>query len=996
MVMPNQHTKYIKLLNVVLRCPIWIFLGLFVGMQVVAQHPFYYPITTENGLSTNEVYNLIQDNQGNLLVATDNGMIRYNGISFQRIPTNSNSKQSFTNFVMNSEGEIWCMGFPGNIFRVREDSLLLLINFSSKVKNYPSLRIDQSDVLNISGDSGTWLYNTVQKQWIDTIIKNNFFSTKYYLHENLVQTYAHDTSRKTNNIESVQYYTPPFSYKQLKVGGFSFKFQSKQFYILNSNVSKSRIFEIRNDSALLFHPLDKPINTYRVTSLCSMGDSVLLMGTYNGLYAFNRQFEPLYKTSCFQEETISAFYIDYENNLWIASTASGLKRVPYINRTLFNTNNSTLKENDIRLLATDGQQLFMGLRNGTIQTLDKKQQIKTLFTPPQGHAFLRDLHYDSRQNKLSFTKIISYLYDLKTGQLKQLNPTKNYAANSVRPIGKDNYLIARNSSTVVIQPKKMNNFIQANKNIEYWNLFKNSKEVYGVQTIAEKTLFSEYNPKTQTFWLCMDDKIMLLKNGQYTECSYEGNSFIANSVYFDLDGNTWIAGNNGLYFCDSLQQIRLFTQQHGLYDNIIKKIRGAGNELYLIYAGAFQRMNRHTLQLDTYTREDGLPSEEINDICLFGQYYCVATAKGLLKIPQKASFLNPYPPRLSVKKVLKDGQTCPLQNNYELDYDYKDFELYYDVVNFRSMGDYFLKWRFKGRQNTWNTEKNPTGLLRLNNLSHGTYQLELKLVNQDAVESLTLQYILNIHPPFYLNFSFWLTISLLLGLIGFLGYRYRINSIKSKALIKQQLIRSEVKALKSQMNPHFIFNALNSIQDLILKNDMRQTNKYLVKISRLIREVLKTSDKESITLEEELDMLGLYTDLEKLRFGEDLSIHIIAELDAYQKETIPLPPLIIQPYVENAFKHGLLHKEGKKELKIHFWMQQEQLHCHIQDNGIGRQQSQALKDKKSGHRHISFASKANQKRIDLINASQSKQIQLNIIDLPNNSGTVVAIIFPLS
>ncbi len=91
-------------------------------------------------------------------------------------------------------------------------------------------------------------------------------------------------------------------------------------------------------------------------------------------------------------------------------------------------------------------------------------------------------------------------------------------------------------------------------------------------------------------------------------------------------------------------------------------------------------------------------------------------------------------------------------------------------------------------------------------------------------------------------------------------------------MIKQQLIRSEVKALKSQMNPHFIFNALNSIQDLILKNDMRQTNKYLVKISRLIREVLKTSDKESITLEEELDMLGLYTDLEKLRFGEDLSI----------------------------------------------------------------------------------------------------------------------------
>ncbi len=141
------------------------------------------------------------------------------------------------------------------------------------------------------------------------------------------------------------------------------------------------------------------------------------------------------------------------------------------------------------------------------------------------------------------------------------------------------------------------------------------REVYGVQTIADKNPFlANTTQKLKRFGCVWMTKLCCLKNGQYTECSYEGNSFIANSVYFDLDGNTWIAGNNGLYFCDSLQQIRLFTQQHGLYDNIIKKIRGAGNELYLIYAGAFQRMNRHTLQLDTYTREDGLPSEEINDI----------------------------------------------------------------------------------------------------------------------------------------------------------------------------------------------------------------------------------------------------------------------------------------------------------------------------------------------------------------------------------------------
>lgn len=162
-----------------------------------------------------------------------------------------------------------------------------------------------------------------------------------------------------------------------------------------------------------------------------------------------------------------------------------------------------------------------------------------------------------------FAKIISCVYAVKTDQIIEINRVKNYASNSVRPFGKDKFLVARNSSTILVELPYENDRLKANNKIEYWNFFVNSTDSFRVQFIADKTLFSDYNKITQTFWLCMDDKIMLFKNGEYIEFKYQGNSFIVNSLYFDAVGNTWIASNNGLYLYDTLQQVRLLTKQDG-------------------------------------------------------------------------------------------------------------------------------------------------------------------------------------------------------------------------------------------------------------------------------------------------------------------------------------------------------------------------------------------------------------------------------------------------
>ena len=193
-------------------------------------------------------------------------------------------------------------------------------------------------------------------------------------------------------------------------------------------------------------------------------------------------------------------------------------------------------------------------------------------------------------------------------------------------------------------------------------------------------------------------------------------------------------------------------------------------------------------------------------------------------------------------------------------------------------------------------------------------------------------------------------------------------------------------ALRSQMNPHFIFNALNTIQSYIYSNDKKSAGNYLGKFSELIRKVLDNSNKQEITLEEEIHLLQLYIDIEKARFGE--SICVTLDMDPnLESEHILVPPMLIQPYAENAIKHGLLHQKGEKKLLIKLSRSNDQqfIEIIIDDNGIGRKKSIEINKMRIGHH--SFANDANEKRINLINQISNKKTRLQIIDKKNFDGT---------
>lgn len=202
---------------------------------------------------------------------------------------------------------------------------------------------------------------------------------------------------------------------------------------------------------------------------------------------------------------------------------------------------------------------------------------------------------------------------------------------------------------------------------------------------------------------------------------------------------------------------------------------------------------------------------------------------------------------------------------------------------------------------------------------------------------------------------------------------------------EQKLAETEMTALRAQMNPHFIFNCLNSIKLYTLQNDADKASDYLTKFSRLIRLVLENSRAELVTLQNELDALRLYIELEAMRFKQKVrfSINVLPEID---QRYVCIPPLLLQPYVENAIWHGLMHKPEGGTVQVEISQPQaNRLHIEITDDGVGRQRAGELKSKSAGS-HKSFGMQVTADRIRMINQLYNIQTQAQIMDLVDSFG----------
>lgn len=225
-----------------------------------------------------------------------------------------------------------------------------------------------------------------------------------------------------------------------------------------------------------------------------------------------------------------------------------------------------------------------------------------------------------------------------------------------------------------------------------------------------------------------------------------------------------------------------------------------------------------------------------------------------------------------------------------------------------------------------------------------------------------------------------LLISILAFILLFGGALYYINLKRKENQMQQKISELRITALRSQMNPHFIFNALGSVQLLINTQKTKEANLYLSKFARLLRLILENSSTSDLTLEEEIEALKLYVELEALRFKFQYEFEIDESLALGD---IQIPGMLIQPFVENAIKHGISGKQEEGRLKLGFNRSNGELLCSIQDNGIGRQESQKINREKGNHHSMGI--QIIESQLELV--KPQKKDRLSIIDLADSHGT---------
>ena len=326
--------------------------------------------------------------------------------------------------------------------------------------------------------------------------------------------------------------------------------------------------------------------------------------------------------------------------------------------------------------------------------------------------------------------------------------------------------------------------------------------------------------------------------------------------------------------------------------------------------------------------------------------------------------------------------------------------IHYDAIFYQNPDKITYQYMLEGLEPDWS----PTTKIRnvsYPNLAPGDYVFKVTADNGSGFQTDPVQFSFTIVPPIWKHPLFILLLGLLLFGAIYTLFRMRVRSIRSaearKTEINKQLSRLEVQALRAKMNPHFIFNALNSIQHLIIENNEKAALAYLSKFSKLIRQLLDNAMAAEVNLKEEIEMLRNYIELESLRFDHNFDYEIIIDPELLDQE-VQIPYLLVQPFVENAINHGLIHKEGKGNLHVGISGKRDSVEFVVEDNGIGRVAAGRIRSR-SNPKHKSHGIDVSSSRLQLIHPAGVGENAIKIIDLYASdntpAGTRVEITIPL-
>lgn len=968
-----------------LKLPALLFTALWLYCTTLcAQQPAAIQYTVNEGLPSMEVYKVFEDSKGLMWFCTDAGVCSYNGYRFRHFTTEQGLPDNTVMSIKEDhKGRIWFYTITSQLFYIENDSIHTIPANKWIIKNIghgviSSFTITVNDTIYCGANFAEGIiriappYLETSASWIPYANKTDFF------------VYDVGTDSPVSGFGLV--ITPP-PYK---------KFRSKVLFYKHNTFYHSVAFP---DSVNHTHIRTTKIaeNHYYVATVkatAEIKNKILVQYNSNPSYC-------------------SCLCIDKKGNGWLGLYQRGVykqfcgeKAIPFIP--------DFLAPSSITDVCSDRSEglWFSTLANGVFYIPSPAYKAYT------GH----------KQNENSFPKAFSFFGEtcfsasVSGKELIITRPEKNgrytnqyievpEAILDIHAISADTLIIAGTRTQLLVLGKKPEfRPIHEPKKNEFYSYsatcynnrayLVNGSTIFKINPAIQRTEEVLWTPartnkvcfdKNGVMWAGCVNGLWKYEAGQWL---YQGdkNPLLKNRIddlEFDSSGRLWMATKGGGVISYEGSTILSLTTAQGLSSMICYDVFIAGNDSVIVATQngicIISKTNTQWV-VKRFGKDSGLPQTKIMRVRKDGALIWGMSHNGLFSFDVNEASKHSSVLRLFFEQILINNKPVQIEDGItSLNADENTITFHFFGLNYRNPGNLTYYYRLNGLNSNW--IRTNTTSVQFISLPPGNYTFELRAENTDGQRSLD-----NIKFNFYIAAPFWRTgwfisICIVLGVITtLLIIKQRITKIQQQNQIKRRIITSEMTALRAQMNPHFVFNAINSIQHFILRDDTSSAHKSLTKFSKLIRNVLDNSKQEIIPLEKEAETIRLYLELESLRFSEgfEYSIQIDEGIDP---QTTFIAPMLIQPFAENAIWHGLLHKrEGSGKLIIRVEKRDGLLRIYIYDNGIGRKAAEEIR-RQSPRQHKPVGVNNTLERIELIRLQYNKNITAEIIDKLNDDGS---------
>jgi hypothetical protein len=908
----------------------------FWAVYINAQNIFYDQLNTESGLPSSTVFDIFQDSKSFIWLATEEGLIKYNGVDFKTYSHPDLHSKSGSNIKEDVLGRIWYQTFDGYLYYVNSKDELETFSQTNNV-GFVNFVITNQYLIKAHWQ-GIEIRDLYSLKKIKNIkIKNFQTSFLDVLADEIILG-----NETTQTISLKNWKTKTIENKEIKrsIKVLSYKSGNQIYFFTQDKYFKCKLlgFDKEKFTQLATFSIDKQVQNFEIIN------QEIWLCTKEGVRVFSMNGKELSFTKNLPKDDISKVFKDKNNIFWFSSLKNGV----YIIKN-FQTLELQIPSEKFSSITDDGERIYVGGSSGKIYTLNEKLQHQNYWQSKDAYPVYY-LNFNADEDYNFFSANGFYIQHKKSKRIVHYNS----AVKHLFPLSENHFLVSGTGfvNTISTRPKLTweNNLLTniRGKSIVYDALYDR------VLVASNNGLLELKKNKVSSLFFkgkILHIKNLVLENDRVIALSNQGEIFEIKGVAIKKIKTNRLFN---LMFKDE-NQVLLIDK-----NTVFKLQSNQFNKLFSI--GKFLR---------------------IKGINYFrGSYYAITEDK-IIKINNKmASFTSFQAPKIIIENIAVNGMFVSLER--KLKHTENDIQINFNVLNFDFDDDYQIVYKVNGvLKNLNNNSKN----IKLVALAPGEYSIQLGLMNKNTSEiNFTVKPItFEISPPLWKRAWFITIIICSFLLMSFLLYRWKILQLKKKnaekiaqITLEKNLKESKLQLIKSQMNPHFFFNAINNIQSYIFTNDTQVASAYLSKFSKLTRKILEVSDTDTVTLQDEIDTLKLYLELQKMRF-EDFNFKISYD-ENIRLNDVKIPTMLFQPYVENAILHGLAHSNGEKNLAIEFRVDKtHQLITTIQDNGIGRVKSAQL-NKLNTSKPKSFATKANLDRIMLLNKDQYN-ITIDYIDL---------------